>query len=54
MLDDMFIEDYNNDVSTSTNVNNKNSKNPNLNCSSYTNKPDPPRAESNFVGLINQ
>jgi len=51
MLDGMFLDD-DNDVSTSNN--NKNLKNPHLNCASYTNKPDPPRGESNFVGLLNQ
>jgi hypothetical protein len=53
MLDGMFIEDDYNDNQTS-NSNQKNIKNPNLNCASYINKPDAQTGESGFVGLYNQ
>lgn len=55
MLDGMFFEDNYNDFSSIANGSDGiHSKNQNLNCASYTNKPDPIRGDSNFVGLLNQ
>jgi hypothetical protein len=53
MFDQLFIDD---DYSSTSKTGNGvyNGKNPNLNCASYLEKPDPERSTVNFVGLLNQ